>query len=132
MVAIRVSGHGELWPLLKREWAAHIGSSQEATEMNTHALLYILFLRLYSPDDVPQIRYWSFLLSQTFLEILSHTYPAVCLLGNSKSFQVDSEDDCHSALGLEQTNKSVKVSHGKNFVISGPQLDVPLPRNLMP
>lgn len=55
VAAIRLSGCGELWPLLEREWAAHIGSSQEATEMNTHVLLYFLFLRrLSSPDDLPQ------------------------------------------------------------------------------
>lgn len=41
VATIRVSGRGELWLLLESEWAAHIVSSQEATEMSTHALLFI-------------------------------------------------------------------------------------------
>lgn len=48
--------------------------------------------------DITHIQDRSFLLSQTSLEILSQTDPEECLLGDSKSSQVDGEDKPPKAL----------------------------------
>ena len=46
----------------------------------------------------PYIR-WAFLLSESSLETLSQSHPEVCLLGDSKSSQVDSEEEPSQSSG---------------------------------
>lgn len=64
----------------------------------------VLFLFLFSlgcqPISwcCPYIR-WAFLLSESSLETLSQSHPEVCLLGDSKSSQVASEEEPSQSSG---------------------------------